>query len=110
MISAFVVDLYAEASRNPQVADLVRDVLQTAMDGVTELIARSPEAAKRDARSFAERTGGTNFRGRARNVDARCAASAGNDRGGTASATTGSDAQTLALVVQTGDRTSLCMT
>ena len=41
--SAFVVDLYAEASRNPQVADLVRDVLHTAMDGVTELIARSPE-------------------------------------------------------------------
>src|ERR1044072_150313 len=38
--SAFVVDLYAEASRNPQVADLVRDVLQTAMDGVTDLIAR----------------------------------------------------------------------
>src|SRR2546428_4544350 len=42
--SAFVVDLYAEASRNPQVADLVRDVLQTAMDGVTDVIARSPEA------------------------------------------------------------------
>src|SRR6059058_5010318 len=42
--SAFVVDLYAEASRNPQVADLVRDVLQTAMDGVTDLIARSREA------------------------------------------------------------------
>src|SRR6476660_4343727 len=42
--SAFVVDLYAEASRNPQVADLVRDVLQTAMAGVTDLIARSPEA------------------------------------------------------------------
>jgi TetR/AcrR family transcriptional regulator, repressor for uid operon len=42
--SAFVVDLYAEASRNPQVADLVRDVLQTAMGGVTDLIARSPEA------------------------------------------------------------------
>ena len=41
--SAFVVDLYAEASRNPQMADLVRDVLQTAMDGVTDLIARSPE-------------------------------------------------------------------
>jgi TetR/AcrR family transcriptional repressor of uid operon len=41
--SAFVVDLYAEASRNPPVADLVRDVLQTAMDGVTDLIARSPE-------------------------------------------------------------------
>src|SRR5256714_5835631 len=41
--SAFVVDLYAEASRNPQIADLVRDVLQAAMDGVTDLIARSPE-------------------------------------------------------------------
>jgi TetR/AcrR family transcriptional repressor of uid operon len=41
--SAFVVDLYAEASRNPQVANLVRDVLQTSMDGVTDLIARSPE-------------------------------------------------------------------
>lgn len=42
--SAFVVDLYAEASRNTQIADLVRDVLQTAMDGVTDVIARSPEA------------------------------------------------------------------
>ena len=46
VLSAFVVDLYAEASRNPQVADLVRDVLHTAMDGVTDLIARSPEAKK----------------------------------------------------------------
>jgi len=44
LVSAFVVDLYAEASRNPRVADLVRDVLQTAMSGVTDLIARSPEA------------------------------------------------------------------
>src|SRR5712672_1595390 len=44
VVSAFIVDLYAEASRNPRVADLVRDVLQTAMDGVTDLIARSPEA------------------------------------------------------------------
>jgi TetR/AcrR family transcriptional repressor of uid operon len=44
VISAFVVDLYAEASRNPRVADLVRGVLNTAMDGVTELIARAPEA------------------------------------------------------------------
>jgi len=43
LVSAFVVDLYAEASRNPRVADLVRDVLKTAMDGVTELIARAPE-------------------------------------------------------------------
>src|SRR3954465_7464513 len=44
VLSAFVVDLYAEASRNPSVADLVRDVLDTAMEGVTDLIARSPEA------------------------------------------------------------------
>jgi hypothetical protein len=44
VLSAFVVDLYAEASRNPSIADLVRDVLQTAMEGVTDLIARSPEA------------------------------------------------------------------
>jgi TetR/AcrR family transcriptional regulator, repressor for uid operon len=44
VISAFVVDLYAEASRNPQMADLVRDVLQTAMGGVKDLIARAPEA------------------------------------------------------------------
>src|SRR5437588_5776604 len=43
VLSAFVVDLYAEASRNPQVANLVRDVLQTSMDGVTDLIARSPQ-------------------------------------------------------------------
>src|SRR5438270_3751001 len=43
LISAFVVDLYAEASRNPHMADLVRDVLETAMNGVIEIIARSPE-------------------------------------------------------------------
>src|ERR1700741_3540422 len=44
VVSAFVVDLYAEASRNPRVADLVRDVLKTAMNGVRDLIARAPEA------------------------------------------------------------------
>src|SRR5438874_9730143 len=44
VLSAFVVDLYAEASRNPEIADLVRDVLDTAMEGVTDLIGRSPEA------------------------------------------------------------------
>jgi AcrR family transcriptional regulator len=49
IISAFVVDLYAEASRNPQTADLVRDVLQTSMNGVTDLIARSPEAQRGEA-------------------------------------------------------------
>src|SRR5713226_6259520 len=41
--SAFVVDLFAEASRNPRVAELVRDVCETTMGGVTDLIARSPE-------------------------------------------------------------------
>src|SRR4029079_582112 len=44
VVSAFVVDLYAEASRNSHVADLTRDVLETAMGGVTDLIARAPEA------------------------------------------------------------------
>jgi TetR/AcrR family transcriptional repressor of uid operon len=43
LISAFVVVLYAEASRNPHLADLPRDVLETAMDGVRDLIARAPE-------------------------------------------------------------------
>jgi len=47
VISAFVVDLYSEASRNPQMADLVRDVLQTAMAGVVDVISRSPEAQNR---------------------------------------------------------------
>ncbi len=46
--AAFVVDLFAEASRNSRVAELVRDVRQTAMDGVTDLIARSPEAKAND--------------------------------------------------------------
>ena len=41
--SAFVIDLYNEASRNPRLAEMVRDIVSTAMDGVTELVARSPE-------------------------------------------------------------------
>ncbi len=44
VVSAFVVDLFAEASRNPHVAELVRDVCETSMNGVTDLIARSQEA------------------------------------------------------------------
>src|SRR5437762_1879670 len=54
--AAFVVDLFAEASRNPPVAELVSDVRETAMNGVTELIARSPEAKGSDlsAREIAE--------------------------------------------------------
>ena len=43
IISAFVVDLFAEASRNPRVARVVRDVTKTKTDGVAALIARSPE-------------------------------------------------------------------
>jgi len=43
MHCAFVVDLFAEAGRNPSIANLVRDVLETGMAGVTEVIARAPE-------------------------------------------------------------------
>lgn len=46
--AAFVVDLFAEASRNERVAELVRDVCETSMNGVTELIARSPEGRRSD--------------------------------------------------------------
>jgi TetR/AcrR family transcriptional repressor of uid operon len=46
VLSAFVVDLYAEASRNPKVASLVLGILETAMDGLTDLIARAPEAER----------------------------------------------------------------
>jgi AcrR family transcriptional regulator len=46
--AAFVVDLFAEASRNERVAELVRDVCQASMDGVTDLIARSPEGKRSD--------------------------------------------------------------
>jgi TetR/AcrR family transcriptional regulator, repressor for uid operon len=55
-ISAFVVDLFAEASRNTRVAELVRDVCETTMNGVTDLIARSPEAKATNltAREMAE--------------------------------------------------------
>ena len=49
VVSAFVVDLYAEASRSSHVADLVRDDLQTSMNGVTDLIARSPEGQRAGA-------------------------------------------------------------
>ena len=46
--AAFVVDLFAEASRNIRVAELVRDVCETSMNGVTDLIARSPEGKRSD--------------------------------------------------------------
>ena len=46
IISAFVVDLFAEASRNPRVAKVVRNVSKTKADGVADLIARSPEGRR----------------------------------------------------------------
>ncbi len=46
IISAFVVDLFAEASRNPRVAKIVRNVAKTKTDGVAKLIARSPDARR----------------------------------------------------------------
>src|SRR6266568_5424410 len=48
VISAFVVDLFAEASRNRRVAGLVRDVCETSMNGVTDLIAQAPEGKASD--------------------------------------------------------------
>jgi AcrR family transcriptional regulator len=42
--SAFLVDLYAEASRNPQVAGIVRDVSEEVRNCFIELIESSPEA------------------------------------------------------------------
>lgn len=45
-ISAFVVDLFAEAGRNPRVAKLVRDVIRTKAKGLTDLIARSPDSKR----------------------------------------------------------------
>lgn len=46
IISAFVVDLFAEASRNPRVARVVRSVAKSKTDGVANLIARSPEGRR----------------------------------------------------------------
>ncbi len=43
IVAAFVVDLFAEASRNPKIAKVVRSVMKTKTDGVVDLIARSPE-------------------------------------------------------------------
>jgi hypothetical protein len=43
MHCAFVIDLFAEAGRNPRIANLVRDVLETGTAGITEVISRAPE-------------------------------------------------------------------
>src|SRR5262252_11130199 len=44
VISAFVVDLFAEAGRNRRVANLVRDVVRTKAKGLTDLIANSSDS------------------------------------------------------------------
>lgn len=58
IVAAFVVDLFAEASRNPKIAKVVRSVMKTKTDGVVDLIARSPEGRRLspwlDARAVAE--------------------------------------------------------
>lgn len=41
----FVAELFAESARNPLVADLMRDVIGTARDGLKRLIQRSPQAS-----------------------------------------------------------------
>lgn len=43
MHAAFVTDLFAEAGRNPGIANLVRDVLESGMAGLTKAIASAPE-------------------------------------------------------------------
>ena len=109
VVSAFIVDLYAEASRNPRVADLVRDVLQTAMAGVTELISRAPEA-QNTTRGVRQSKWRNNFCRGARNVDARCVASTGNDREERRERQLEVTRKLWSLLVQTGGRTRLCMT
>lgn len=58
IVSAFVVDLFAEAARNPRVAKVVRDVMRAKREGVAQLIARSPEwkrsASRLDPQVIAE--------------------------------------------------------
>src|SRR5260370_34651839 len=44
VVSAFVVDLFAEAGRNPHGAAVVRDVGGTSMNGVPDLNSQSPRA------------------------------------------------------------------
>ena len=110
VVSAFVVDLYAESSRNPQRRRFGARRFANRDGWSYRTDQQGAGSSKHDARRFANRNGGINFRCGARNVDARCVASTGNDRDGAAGPTIGSDAETLALVVQTGGRTRLCMT
>ncbi|HEY1769720.1 MAG TPA: TetR/AcrR family transcriptional regulator [Chthoniobacterales bacterium] len=43
ILASFVVELFAESSRNPQIARVVRGIARAKADGVVKLIARSPE-------------------------------------------------------------------
>ena len=43
ILSPFVVDLFAEAGRNPHIAKLVRSVVDSLVAGVTDLMERAPE-------------------------------------------------------------------
>ena len=70
--SAFVVDLYAEAGRNPALPTRSRRIANCD-DGVTELIAESPEGQKSHTRNDAASGRGTNFCRQRRHVDARSA-------------------------------------
>jgi AcrR family transcriptional regulator len=46
LISSFVVDLFAEAGRNPKVARLVRDVVSAKTKGLADLISRSADSRR----------------------------------------------------------------
>lgn len=43
VVATFVVDLYAEAGRNPHIAQLVRTLLNSMVDDLSDLIAHAPE-------------------------------------------------------------------
>ena len=109
VVSAFVVDLYSEASRNPQRRRFGARRFGNRDGRRYRTDQQSAGGPKHDTRPFANRIGRINFCRRSRNVDARCVASAGNDRDGAAGATIASDAQTMELFVQTRGRTRLCM-
>lgn len=50
ILSAFVLDLFAEGSRNPRIAKVVRDVMRAKSEGVAALIARSAEVRRNPLR------------------------------------------------------------
>ena len=56
--AAFIVDLFAEASRNPHICELTNNVVETAMNGVTDLFRQAlqthPSSSRLDPRELAE--------------------------------------------------------